>query len=224
MTDLWNPGESLILRYGRSGQTRSVLAGVVVEDVGEAVTVWVPPRSPVLRLAVPGGPFLHEMSRREALEMHVCRAAVMRPSQWSGPGIVMHFPLDKPWSVWWFFNVDGSFNGWYGNLEAPKVRWERQDGSRGLDSADRELDVDIGADGTWRWKDEEAFGEKTGLDGYWTAEQELQIRADGERLIELLERRLPPFDGRYTDFAPDPARGLPTLPENWDHPHLVTGA
>jgi len=179
MTDLWNPGESLILRYGRSGQTRSVLAGVVVEDVGEAVTVWVPPRSPVLRLAVPGGPFLHEMS---------------------------------------------SFNGWYGNLEAPKVRWERQDGSRGLDSADRELDVDIGADGTWRWKDEEAFGEKTGLDGYWTAEQELQIRADGERLIELLERRLPPFDGRYTDFAPDPAWGLPTLPENWDHPHLVTGA
>ena len=149
---------------------------------------------------------------------------VLRASTWSGSGVLMQFPVDEPWSVWFRFLADGSFDGWYGNLETPKVRWERPDGSRGLDASDRELDVEVRADCTWAWKDEDEFEAKTGRDGFWTQEGQQRIRADGERLIARLERREPPFDGRFTDFRPDPRWVNPVIPTPWDHPHLVEGA
>jgi len=219
VTQPWHSGQPLIVRFGRFGMARWVLSGVVVEDTGDVVTVWIPPKAPVLELALPDGRLLREIPRLEALKIDTRRIAVMQAGTWFGYGVVMQFPLKEPWSVWWFFHDDGTFDGWYGNLEAPKIRWELADGSRGLDTSDRELDVDIDADGTWRWKDEEAFAAKAGLPGYWTVDQLAEIRADGEALIAKLERREAPFDGRYTDFKPDPAWPMPTLPEHWDHPH-----
>ncbi len=124
----------------------------------------------------------------------------------------MQFPLSQPWSVWWFFHADGRFDGWYGNLESPKARWELPDGTCGLDTADRELDIEIEIDLTWSWKDEEPFVARAGSPGYWTTHQVDEIRADGYRLIAMVQDRLPPFDGRFTAFRVDPEWPLPDLP------------
>jgi hypothetical protein len=32
----------------------------------------------------------------------------------------------------------------------------------------------------------------------------------------------PPFDGRWTDYRPDPAWAPVPLPADWDRPHLAT--
>ncbi len=219
MTQAWRSGDPLIVRFGRFGKARWVLSGVVVEDTGDVVTVWIPPKAPVLELALPDGRLLRDIPRMQALEIDTQHVAVMQAGTWFGYGVVMQFPLSQPWSVWWFFHDDGSFDGWYANLEAPKIRWEGPADSRGIDTSDRELDVDIDADGTWRWKDEEPFAAKAGRPGYWTVDQMAEIRADGEALIAKLERREAPFDGRYTDFSPDPTWPMPAIPDHWDHPH-----
>lgn len=222
MVTTWKSGSPAIVRFGRSARARWVVSGVVVEDTGDVVTLWVPPKAPVLELRLPDGRLLRDVPRMEALAIDTGERAVMQAGTWFGHGVVMQFPIEKPWSVWWFFHDDGSFDGWYGNLETPKVRWELPDGSRGLDTSDRELDVDMDADGAWRWKDEEPFAAKAGLEGYWAVDQLPDIRADGEGLIGMLARRDPPFDGRYTDFIPAPVWPLPTIPDSWDHPHRIT--
>lgn len=220
MTVPWQAGGSVLVRFGRNGRARWVLCGTVIQDTGDVVDLWVPPEAPLLELALPDGRLLRDVPRMQALELPTVEITTLQPGRWFGPGIVMHFPLDEPWSVWWFFRDDGSFDGWYCNLEAPKRRWQTSS-SRGLDTADRELDVDVNADGTWRWKDEEPFAAKAGRPGHWTVEQMAEIRADGEGLIARLEHREPPFDGRYTDFRPDPGWQPPTLPNDWDYPHLA---
>ena len=98
------------------------------------------------------------------------------------------------------------------------MRWETPD-SRGVDTADRALDVWITADGLARWKDEDEFAVLTGQPGRWTAQQAPAIRATGEHLLALAADAAPPFDGRWTDYRPDPAWATPGMPADWDLPH-----
>jgi predicted RNA-binding protein associated with RNAse of E/G family len=128
----------------------------------------------------------------------------------------MFAPVVGDWSVWWFFRDDGGFDGWYGNLESPRVRW-----SGGVDTSDRALDVVVEPDRSVAWKDEDEFALLTGRADRWTASQAVGIRADGEHLMRLAEAGAFPFDGRWTDFRPDPAWTVPDLPPDWDRPHLA---
>jgi len=193
--------------------------GRVVEDDGLTVTAWVAPGSPTLELQLPDGRLLREVPRMEVPSVPTHGFASLVRGTWSGNGVLMQFPLSQPWSVWWFFHADGRFDGWYGNLESPKARWELPDGTCGLDTADRELDIEIEIDLTWSWKDEEPFVARAGSPGYWTTHQVDEIRADGYRLIAMVQDRLPPFDGRFTAFRVDPEWPLPDLPCLRQHPH-----
>ncbi len=45
------------------------------------------------------------------------------------------------------------------------------------------------------------------------------MRAEGERLLRLVETGAFPFDGTWCDFQPDPSWRTPaTLPPGWDRP------
>ena len=48
-----------------------------------------------------------------------------------------------------------------------------------------------------------------------TAEFAAAVRAEGERVVELIERRAPPFGEDWPAWRPDPAWGVPELPEGW---------
>ena len=81
-----------------------------------------------------------------------------------------------------------------------------------LDSFDYQLDVVVGLDGTWHWKDEDEFALAVEL-GMYTAEQAAAIRAEGERVIAELPALLPTG---WEGWRPDPAWPPLVLPAKWD--------
>lgn len=210
----WQIGDTVLYRYGRLGQPRFVRVGRMLADDDDGLTLWVGSGWPQVEQVLPDGRDLRDVPLGERFELE----RVPARTTWRGPGIVIYAPAAGDWSVWWFFDADGGFAGWYGNLESPRVRWER-DGVRGVDSSDRALDVWVTPNRVARWKDEDEFAVLTGQAGRWTAEQAPGIRADGEHLMKLAAAGAAPFDGRWTDFRPDPAWPVPELPTGWDQPH-----
>ena len=214
----WDAGDAVTVRFGRRGEVRSAVAARVLVDNATGLSLWVAPGADRIESVLLDGRGVRSAPLHERAEAP--RRQVR--STWRGSGIVWHAPLDgSGWSVWWFFGADGSFDHWYGNLEAPQRRWVTPGGSRLVDSADRALDVVVAPDGTSRWKDEDEFEAYTGAPGRWDAQQARSIRADGEALRERARAGEPPFDGRWTDFRPDPSWTAPPLPPDWDAPHDV---
>jgi hypothetical protein len=211
---MWDYGDVVLYRYGRQGQTRFVRVGRVIADDAAGLALWIGPGTPQIESVLPDGRNLRDVPLAE--RFHLPR--VRRHTTWRGSGIVQYAPTVGDWSVWWFFNDTRRFDGWYGNLESPRVRWETSD-SRGVDTADRALDVWITPDRVGRWKDEDEFAALTGQPGRWTAEQAPVIRATGEHLMTLAANGAAPFDGRWTDYRPDPAWATAEMPAGWDRPH-----
>jgi hypothetical protein len=214
---VWSYGDTVLYRYGRQGQARFVRVGRVIADDADGLALWIGAGSPQIESVLADGRGLRDVSIAE--RVHLPRAR--RQSAWRGPGIVHYAPAVGDWSLWWFFDASHRFEGWYGNLESPRVRWQTG-GLRGVDTADRALDVRITPDRVGRWKDEDEFAALTGLPGRWTADQAPAIRATGEHLMDLAASGAPPFDGRWTDYRPDPGWEPLSLPDGWDQPHRAT--
>lgn len=111
-------------------------------------------------------------------------------------------PAGAEHAVWWWFAPDGTFTGWYVNLE------RRVHGAGSVEVHDQELDLVVAPDRSWAWKDEESFVAKTGRTGFWTAQEALAIRAEGQRVVAQVERGEFPFDGTWCDYRP-PADWIP---------------
>jgi hypothetical protein len=217
----------MLVRYWRHDHIREVRAGRVLEDSERGLLVWIPDGAPMMRAQTRDGRRPRLLAEQLAAEWEIV------PTRWRGPGILMFFPAGGvAYSVWWFFG-DHGFRGWYVNLEAPAVRHDNQRTRRDhasltrrdpnglggfVDTVDHALDIWATPDGTWRWKDEDEFAERTGHDWYWDAEQAAEIRAEGERVVKLIEAGEFPFDGTWCDFRPDPGWPMPQLPADWDRP------
>ena len=63
----------------------------------------------------------------------------------------------------------------------------------------------------WEWKDTEEFDRRIGHRLYFDQAEAQAVRAEGDRLITLIEAGDFPFDGTHTDFRPDPAWPVPQL-------------
>ena len=130
----------------------------------------------------------------------------------------MFLPAGAAHSVWWFCDAQGRFANWYVNLEEPGVRWD--DGPvAGVDMVDQDLDIVVRAgpqlavEGRGRVRRAARLPED-----YWVTDEEA-VRAEGERVIELVEAGEFPFDGTWCDFRPPPDWAVPDeLPPGWDRP------
>ena len=117
---------------------------------------------------------------------------------------------DTPYSVLlWTAGDDRQV--WYVNLQDPLARTPL-----GFDTTDHALDVVIELDrSSWRWKDEEELTEAV-RDELFTPEEAADFRAWGERAVERVLSRQPPFDRDWEDWRPDPGWPLPELRPGWD--------
>jgi hypothetical protein len=80
----------------------------------------------------------------------------------------------------------------------------------GIDITDQDLDVWVYPDRSWEWKDEDELLERLAFpDHYWVSDS-AAVRAEGERMIALVEVGKFPFDGTWIGFRPDPAWTVPT--------------
>ena len=208
------PGRIVVHRNVRHGRLGWVRPARVVSDDERGLLLWLAPHSPVAHEVASDGrgmramPFAEWVSLRYRLDI----------ATWRGPGVLMLTPPDAAHSVWWFFTWDGDFAGWYVNLEEPAVRWD--DGHlAGVDIVDQDLDVWVAPDRSWQWKDEAEFTERLGFrESYWVSD-EAAVRAEGRRVVKLVEAGEFPFDGTWCDFTADPQWTVPeSLPAGWDRP------
>jgi hypothetical protein len=188
----WEPGEQVRFRYVREDRAFWTLTATVAADKPELLALWIAPRSP--------------MRRPDTLRVGVPEVAAGRwrmiETNWVGEGVLMLRRPETHHALWLFWNPDGTFQGWYVNLED----WWRT--VEGIDAYDHQLDIWVEPDGSWKWKDEDDLAEAVRL-GIHTEEDAVAIRAEGERVIAEW-----PFPTGWEDWRPDPAWPLPALTED----------
>jgi hypothetical protein len=101
---------------------------------------------------------------------------------------------------------------WYVDLQEPLRRTPI-----GFDTRDHLLDIVVSPDQSeWWWKDEDEFNEAVAI-GLFSAEEALAIRAEGERVVELLRASQSPFCDGWEKWRPPVEWAMPDLPANWDN-------
>ncbi len=206
------PGEVLVRRHWRGGRLSLIQLARVAADDQHGLRLWMPAGSPYWRLADAG-----VGAQRDRSADGVSSARLARQT-W-GTDAMIWMPENKPFSVFWLW-ADGAFSGWQASLEEPYVRWADR-GCAGVDTADQALDVVVGPDRKWRWKDEDEFHARTGHPLYWTEAQAAQIRGNADRLVKLAEAGEFPFDGTWCGFRPDASWTVPALPPGHDRPRAI---
>jgi Protein of unknown function (DUF402) len=105
----------------------------------------------------------------------------------------------------------GDLSEYYVNLQSPLVR-----SPAGFDTVEHLLDVRILPDRSgWSWKDEDELAQAVGR-GLFTAEEADRFHFWGERAVEHVLLREPPFDRDWSGWRPDPGWDAADLPGNWD--------
>ena len=213
----FEPGRTVVKRYWTQDRLAFLQLTTVLADDEHGLRLWLASGSPYWRITAPDGRTEHDATVEELGE-----DARLRSLTWSGSDVMIWMPPgENPYAVWWFFDAEsGAFDHWYVNLEAPVRRF-----AAGVDTADHALDIRAYPDGTWRWKDEGELAARIGQPGYWSAAQAASIRAEGERLAQLVEAKEFPFDGTWCDLRRPDSRpdSEPPLerPVGWDGPRAV---
>lgn len=125
---------------------------------------------------------------------------------WVGPLGLELTAFGRRHSIRHFRREDGSFRGWYVNLQAPLT-----EARLGFDTTDWQLDLWIPVDSDEaQWKDEDDLAMAVEL-GIMTEEEGRLAREEAHRVLEEW-----PFPTGWEDWRPDPGWPLPSLPEGWD--------
>ena len=120
------------------------------------------------------------------------------------------FP-DTSYAVILGYSGQGDLFEYYVNLQTPLER-----SPVGFDTVEHLLDVTITPDrSTWSWKDEDELAEAVER-GLFSEEDAAWFRFWGERAVEHVLLREPPFDEDWSSWRPEPAWEDIRLPDNWD--------
>jgi hypothetical protein len=190
-TERWRPGDEIVWREVWRGTPWLVQRVRVVQDDGDLLVVHRPEGT---RFEFPPGAWPwdggHPWSKGHR--------------RWEGHGpLILHRPGDA-YTVQLFW--EGSkrrFKGWYVNFQEPIRRTVE-----GFDTYDQELDIEIAPDGSWRVKDDELM-EPWIERGRFTVDEVAAIRAEGARVVALLEAGERWWGDSWRDWRPDPAWTVP---------------
>lgn len=183
-------GAEIAIRDVWFGRAWRAFAARVVANAPGLVVLWVPRGSPSFYPVDADG---HEVRLPHAEPVHAARPAPREALALQRPG-ARH-------SIWLFWNPPGRFEHWYVNLERT-IGWN---GSC-FDTVDEKLDLIVEPGGAVRWKDQDEL-EHAAERGLLDAGE---VRAEAERVVADW-----PFPTGWEDFRPDPAWGVPRLPDDW---------
>lgn len=204
----WEPGSQILWRYRENGGDRFHIARpvTVVRDDAELLAVWLAPGTECVRPVLADG----TSPNSEPLASRYTKPRSVRLGRWSGTGVLKLARPGEPWSVWLFWEQGWRFKNWYVNLETPQARWDG-----GVDSEDHFLDICVFPDRTWTWLDEDEFAQAQ-QDGLMDASAAEQVREAGRSAVEVIRAWGPPFADGWQHWRPNPAWGVPSLPDDWD--------
>ena len=174
----------------------------VVRDDERGLVAWLPSGSERVIAVAADGRGLRD--RPVAERPNVAR--VLATTTWRGPGILRIAPTGQPWSVWYFYDDDGSFDGHYVNLEL--VHQRPVNGGPRTHSRDLVLDLWL-RDGECWLKDADELAAAVAV-GKFTPVQGSVIRDIAEQARrELVDPRAWPLDEGWEDWE---------APAEWDEP------
>ncbi|MFE1559630.1 DUF402 domain-containing protein [Streptomyces sp. NPDC058734] len=207
----WAPGEQILWRYrehapGPAGPFHIARPVTVVRDTDELLAVWMAPGTECVKPVLADGSPVH----REPLATRYTAPRTTARSRWFGGGVLKLARPGQPWSVWLFWDDDWTLRNWYVNLEEPRTRW-----AGGVDSVDHFLDIAVYPDRSWKWLDEDEFAQAQRI-GLMDQDQARRVVDAGRSAVEVVKAWGAPFCDRWQDWRPDPAWGVPVLPEDWD--------
>ncbi|WP_238173369.1 DUF402 domain-containing protein [Kribbella speibonae] len=215
VTEYWEPGTTIEWVYEGSRlhpDKPNVRPMTVVRDDADGLVAWLAPGTPLLKPVLVDG---RELRSAGALGMFTAQRA-MKLDVWRGTGILKVSPSGKPWSVWYFWGADGTFHGWYVNLEREHVR---DSASRRTSTVDHVLDLWINPDRSIEWKDEDELEGAVDAGRFTTAEAE-QIVADAHAAIRDIEAWTSPFSDDWQTWSAPPAWRVPVAPTS-HQPDLI---
>ena len=198
---MWQPGDPIVIREVWAGQVFEARPASVVMDLPTQTTLYV---APFVRCGVAiDDAGIEPRFPDRPWHLHVRERGDFGVLSFAWP--------DTPYAILLLSEPDGSPRSWYINLQTPLART-----GIGFDTVDHLLDVVIPLDrSSWAWKDEDELAEAQAL-GLFTEEDAAWLRYWGERAVEHLLLRLPPFDEPWEGWRPDPSWPTPELPPGWD--------
>ncbi|MCC9709416.1 DUF402 domain-containing protein [Streptomyces sp. MNU76] len=204
----WEPGSQILWRYRENSGERFHIARpvTVVRDDAELLAVWMAPGTQCVRPVLADGTSLNSVP----LASRYKEPRGVRLGRWSGSGVLKLARPGEPWSVWLFWEQGWRFKNWYVNLERPLARWDG-----GVDSEDHFLDICVYPDRTWNWLDEDEFAQAQ-QDGLMDAQAAERVREAGHSAVEVIHAWGAPFSDGWQHWRPNPAWGVPSLPDDWD--------
>lgn len=191
-------GQQVVRRFLHADRRiAAVRAALVVADDADGLLLFSDIGAGTMRRTDLAGEPTRHLSIAEELAMPTMLSPGTRGSFRS----LLLMPPGAAHSISWSWLEDGTFAGWYVNLETPARRW-----AGGVDAHDQTLDVLVSAERAWSLKDE------ADLD----PAQAAAVRSEADRVIKLVEAAAFPFDGSLLDYEP-PADWQPApLPAWWD--------
>ena len=201
MNERWKPGDQIVLRELWQGRVWSGTPVTVVRDEPGLLGMFVPIgtgwKGPA---ALKGGPLRLPKEDWVLVDDYLPH---------NGLGIALpgaDFSVRLNWTEGF-----RQLTRWKINLEEPLRRTPQ-----GFDFMDQVLDIVISPDRSeWRWKDEDELEQAQEL-GLISHKRAVELRAEGERAVELIQSRKPPFDRDWENWRPDRSWPIPELPDRWD--------
>jgi len=195
------PGDPVAIREIWNGRVWYARPATVVRDEPNLTMLHVPPRVVCQEPVAADGSLLRIPTEEWSF---------IETERSERANLSFAFP-DTPYSVILGFDETSTLDLYYVNLQTPLVR-----SPTGFDTVEHILDVTIPVDrNTWAWKDEDELAEAVER-GLFTEEDTAWFRYWGERAVEHVLLREPPFDEDWSAWRPDPAWHEPALPADWD--------
>ena len=205
---VWETGEQIIQQDIWNGRLLVARPVTVVEDNISHLALYTHPGAPYRSASMQNRSTLPVSERVGAYMSDELPPFEERRS--GNRHVLTLTPPDTGHSVWLFWTLDWQLQSWYINLQSPIQRT-----TSGLLVQDQVLDIVVRPDMTWSWKDEDEFSELH-RQGFFTDEQAASIRAEGERMVRVLENNEPPFCDGWEGWRPDPEWPVPQVPAGWD--------
>jgi hypothetical protein len=197
----WAPGDIIVVRGVLKGKLWWACPAFVVQDTPELLALYwpvdTPTRSPVRRPTV-----LDELYNRIELEER----------NWTDNDVLSLTTTRAAHSIQVMWEPDThKLRCWYVHLQEALRRT-----MIGVDTMDQILDIVISPDqSSWRWKDEDEFSEAESI-GLYSPAKAASIRAEGERVVAMVQGNAPPFCDGWENWTPPAEWTIPMFPDGWE--------
>lgn len=194
----WGRGDVIPVRHVRAGKVWFAHPAIVVEDARDRLILFEPAGS------------LRQCSH---IDFATGQVTPPRPMRRHTTDALIIMPVGAAHTISLFWRTgSGHFLCWYVDLQEP---FRRAGG--GVVTWDQSLDIVVGPDLRWSWKDEDHLARLPAL-GLGGENEVTEIRKEGERVVRLIEDRSRPFNEDWLGWRPDPAWPIPELPVDWATP------